>query len=194
MPESTSTFASLFPPHTAGSLRDRFEAAVPFDAFLPTAEENADLWAAVWQRARVSDGLAERAAAVPGRWHLLVLSADWCGDAVNIVPVLARLAEQVPTIDLRLLERDEHLDLMDAHLTNGRSRSIPVVLLLDEDFVERGWWGPRPTDLQQWVMEEGFKLESDERYKHVRRFYARDKGRTTLDEVVSGLEEVAGTA
>jgi hypothetical protein len=65
------------------------------------------------------------------------------------------------------------------------------VILLDEDFVEQGWWGPRPTDLQRWVLEEGLKMDAEERYKTVRRFYARDKGRTTLDEIVTGIEAAA---
>ncbi len=188
---SDPILSSLHPPATDTSLEDRYDAAIPFETFLPTAEKNAELWEGVWNHVRLPDDLVERAAAVPGRWHFLVLSEDWCGDAVNTVPVLARLAERVPSIDLRLLARDEHLDLIDAHLTNGNSRSIPVVILLDEAYVERGWWGPRPTEVQVWVMEEGLKLESEERYKHVRRFYARDKGRTTLEEVIGGLERVA---
>ncbi len=183
--------ALLHPAPTAASLKVHWNEALSFEAFLPTAEKNADLWAAVWSRARIPDRLAARAAAVPGVWHLLALSEDWCGDAVNTLPVLARLAEQTSNLDLRLLARDEHLGLIDAHLTGGRARSIPVVMLLDADFVERAWWGPRPSELQAWVMDEGLKLESEERYKHVRRWYARDKGRTTLEEVVSGLEAVA---
>lgn len=183
--------APLFPAPTDDSLEAYWNEGVSFSAFLPTAETNADLWRGVWDRVRLPDDLVERAAAVPGRWHLLVISEDWCGDAVNIVPVLARLAEAVPNLDLRIITRDDHLDLMDAHLTNGRSRSIPVVLALDEDYVERGWWGPRPSELQAWVMEEGLQMPSDERYRHVRRFYARDKGRTTLEEVIAGLEAAA---
>ncbi len=178
----------LFPAATDGSLEAYYEQGVSFETFLPTAEKNTQLWQSVWDRVRLPDDLVARAAAVPGDWHLLVLSEDWCGDAVNIVPVLARLAEAVPNLDLRLIARDEHLDLMDQHLTNGKSRSIPVVILLNADFEEQGWWGPRPTDLQRWVLEEGLKMDSEERYKIVRRFYARDKGRTTLEEIVTGLE------
>ena len=193
MSDSTETRTSVFPPQTGGSLRDRFAQGLSFEEFLPTAEKNADLWAGVWQRARIPDAAVDRAEALPGQWHLLVLSEDWCGDAVNTVPVLARLAEQASNLDLRLLGRDDNPDLMDAHLTNGRSRSVPVELFLDEDFVERGWWGPRPAEIQQWVMEEGLQMDSAERYKHVRRWYARDKGRTTLDEVLGGIEAaVAG--
>lgn len=191
MPDSLTT--SHPAPPTAGRDRtDDWAEGVSFEAFLPTAEKNADLWQAVWRRAEVPPEYGARAAAVPGRWKVLVLSADWCGDAVNIVPVLARLAEAAPNLDLRLLDRDAHLALMDEHLTGGIARSIPAAILLDEAGVERAWWGPRPAPLQAWVKGEGQGYESGERYRHVRQWYARDRGRTTLEEVVSLLEGAGG--
>ncbi len=81
---------------------------------------------------------------------------------------------------------------MDAHLT-GTSRSIPVVIVLDDQFQERGWWGPRPTVLQQWVLGEGHSLEKDARYREIRTWYARDKGRTTLEGVLAVMERSAAS-
>lgn len=172
---------------------DRFKSGLAFPDYLETVQEHEELWRGVWDRARIPADLLENARAVPGTWRLLALSEDWCGDAVNILPVVARLAEALPTIELRVLSRDENLDIMDAHLTNGRSRSIPVVLVLDEAGVERAWWGPRPTVLQKWVMDEGMKMESGPRYRETRAFYARDKGRTTVQEVVETIRGAAAT-
>jgi hypothetical protein len=109
------------------------------------------------------------------------------------VPVLARLAERAPNIDLRILQRDANLDIMDAHLTLG-SRSIPVVIVLDAAFHERGWWGPRPRALQRWVIGEGRALAKEDRYREVRRWYARDHGATTVDDVVSLIEAADSAA
>ena len=173
------------------SLRDRFLAGQDFDSMLAAAQKNADLWAAVARRALVPSEFVDRVNALGGRWHLMVLSADWCGDAVNTVPVIARLAEQSSNTDLRVLDRDTNLDLMDAHLT-GTSRSIPAVIALDADYVERGWWGPRPAALQRWALGEGQGLEKTERYKHIRMWYARDHALTTLEEVVTMIEHSAG--
>jgi len=175
------------------SLRERFLAAPDFEAMLGSATKNAELWAAVWRRAEVADAYVTRVAALGGAWHLLVLSEDWCGDAVNTLPVVAKLAALTPNVDLRVLARDENLDIMDAHLT-GRSRSIPCVIVLDEDFRERGWWGPRPAELQRWVLGDGQALESKERYRETRTWYARDRGRTTLDELVALLERASASA
>jgi Thioredoxin len=157
---------------------------------LANVTKNADLWAAVWRRAVVGEEYLQRVAAVPGHWHLLVLSEDWCGDAVNTVPVVAKLAALSPNLELRVLARDENLDLMDAHLT-GTSRSIPIVILLDADYRERDWWGPRPTALQDSVSGEWQVLEKSSRYREARMWYARDRGRTTLEEVVSMLERAS---
>ena len=171
-------------------MRERYLGAPEFDEMLATVEKNADLWAAVWRRAKVPEEYLQRVAALDGAWHLLVLSEDWCGDAVNSVPVVAKLAALSPNVDLRVLARDHNLDLMDAHLT-GTSRSIPVVILLDEDYREQGWWGSRPAELQAWVMGPGRALDKEERYRHVRGWYARDAGRTILEEVVAALEHAA---
>ena len=165
---------------------------VSFVDFLPTAADNVGLWTSSWERAVVPEDLVERAEAVPGDWKLLVISEDWCGDAANTIPVVAAFAEAAQNVDLRLIGRDDHLDLMDEHLTNGTARAIPVVLVLDGEGHERGWWGPRPADLQAWFYGDGQSFDKAERYRELRKWYARDKGRTTLDEIVSLIEQAGG--
>jgi hypothetical protein len=174
------------------ALRVRYAAAPTFDAYLGTVVANQKLWQDAARLARVSEAAVARAAALAGRWHLLVLSEDWCGDAVNTVPFLARLADAAPErLDVRVLTRDTNLDLMDAHLT-GTARAIPIVIAYDDDYVEHGWWGPRPSPLQTWAQgPEGQALDKPERYRHIRTWYARDRGRTTVDEVLQLLESAA---
>jgi hypothetical protein len=167
--------------------RQRFDSGMTFAAFLEAAQANAELWRAVYARAHVSDDARARVAALGTPWHLLVLAEDWCGDAVNTLPVMARLTEGASNLDLRILPRDANLDLMDAHLTNG-ARSIPIVIVLDDEYAERGWWGPRPGALQTWVMTEGRLLDKDARYREVRRWYARDHGASTVDEILTVVE------
>lgn len=171
------------------NLRDRFDAGLSFSDYLSTTHEYTELWRAMYARAKVSDAAVARAVAVEGRWHLLVLNEDWCGDAVNTLPYVARLTEGAPNLDLRILGRDANLDLMDAHLT-GTARAIPVVMILDADYDERAWWGSRPRVLQSWVMSpEAQAMAKPERYKEIRRWYARDRGVTTLDEILTLIEQ-----
>ena len=79
------------------TMRDRYLGAPEFGEMLASATKNEELWAAVWRRTVVPDEFVQRVAALGGAWHLLVLSEDWCGDAVNTVPIVARLAELAPT-------------------------------------------------------------------------------------------------
>lgn len=173
---------------------ERFAAAPTFVQYLEEVEANRDLWHGLYERAALPPDLIGRARTVGGRWHLAVLTEDWCGDAVNSLVWVARLVEAIPGVDLRAFSRDGNPDLMDAHLTDGVARSIPVVILYSEDFREAGWWGPRPTELQRWVKEEGLKLPVDERYLEVRRWYARDRGRSTVEEILSLLRSPVGVA
>ena len=170
-----------------------WDRGVSFQTFLPTAQDNVDLWIRTYERARVPDDILARLDATAGAWKLLVLSADWCGDASNTIPVLAALADAAPTVDLRMLERDENLGLMDDHLTNGTARAIPVVIVLDATGTERAWWGPRPQQMQTWfASDEAQALDKPDRYRELRKMYARDRGASTLDQVVTLIERAAG--
>ncbi len=170
--------------------RSYWEGGLPFEDYLEGVEENEELWEGNWRKHDPPGWALERAGALEEPRRLLVLSEDWCGDASNTVPVLARLAEAAPTLELRVVERDDNPELMDAYTTDG-SRSIPVAVVLDEDFEPRGRWGPRPEELQAWVLGEKRKGERPdaEIYREARRWYARDGGETTLRELLAVLEE-----
>ena len=65
--------------------------------------------------------------------RVLILSEDWCGDCTDNLPVVNRLAEESGKLEVRILPRDEHLDVMDQYLKYGQFRAIPLILFLDED-------------------------------------------------------------
>jgi hypothetical protein len=75
--------------------------------------------------------------------YALMLAENWCGDVHRNSPFLARVAEAMPNCELRVLFRDQHLDLTDCFLNNGY-RSIPVLVLFDQDWNEIGRWIERP--------------------------------------------------
>lgn len=77
----------------------------------------------------------------------VVLAADWCGDAMVNLPILMRIADEA-LLETRYLIRDENLELMDQYLTNGKSRSIPIIVFVNKDFEEVAKWGPRAPEAQ----------------------------------------------
>lgn len=154
--------------------------------------EHRELWEGVYRGARVPEWAREEAARIGGEWKLLVISEDWCGDASNTVPVIARFAEAVSPVEVRVVKRDENPELMDRYLTNG-SRSIPVAVVLDADFRPLGWWGPRPAELQAFVITEkrAGTRPAAEIYRDARRWYARDRGESTLRELLAVMRSAA---
>ena len=82
--------------------------------------------------------------------EILVITEDWCGDAMMNNPILRKIAEAA-NLDVRVAYRDKDTDLIDRHLTNG-GRSIPMYLLLGNDGEVVSKWGPRAAQLQEYVM------------------------------------------
>lgn len=162
----------------------RFAAAASMDAWVEGAVKNAEFWRAAWRVTRADPDALARGRELGGRWYLVALAEDWCGDAINVLPTVARWSAEVEGVEFRVLGRDANPDLMDAHLTRG-TRSIPVVIVYDGAFREVGWWGPRPAELQAWFYDEGKAMEQVARYRHLRNWYARDRGRTTLRELLA---------
>ena len=135
----------------------------------------------------------------------LVLTESWCGDAAQVIPVLAKLADLNNHINLKLILRDENLGIMDEFLTNG-SRSIPKVVILKPEagkYEVIGSWGPRPGILQQLVMSTKAKLanETNDEIKKkvwsdvktdIQRWYAKDKTITIQDEIIEAILKVQG--
>lgn len=162
--------------------RTIWQGAMTFDQFVAQARpEHQALWQGIYRHATAPDWARD---VLDGRQlHLLAISEDWCMDTSNTIPFLQRVAEAVPGVDLRLILRDKNPLVMDRYLTNG-SRSIPVLIILDGEFREVGKWGPRPVDLQAWVLSNRPLLPKGEVVKEERRWYARDRGETTIREVL----------
>ncbi|MFT6167256.1 MAG: hypothetical protein ACJAV5_000008 [Vicingaceae bacterium] len=120
----------------------------------------------------------------------LVLTEGWCGDAAQSVPVLNKLIEHTENIDLKLILRDENLEIMDAYLTND-GRSIPKLIALDSTTLEViGTWGPRP-EAAQFMVTEFKKIENGdytEFVKEVQLWYARDKTIAMQNELIDLLK------
>jgi thioredoxin-like negative regulator of GroEL len=172
-----------------------WEHALTFDRFVAEAEpRHKDLWTNVYRLAVIPLWASERAAALGQHCRLVALSEDWCGDAVNSVPLVAKLAAESSGLELRILRRDEHPAVMDRYLTGGEARSIPVVVALTDAMQELGWWGPRPAELQAWVMaQRAAGVNRLALYPEIRRWYAKDRGASVLREVLALLERSNGS-
>ena len=179
------------PTRAPAGLDSWWDEGFTWDRYLADeVSQHFDLWAGVYRKSMTPEWAVEELEALGRSWNLMAIAEDWCGDASNLVPIFARLAEASPRVNFRILKRDENPELMDMYLTNG-SRSIPIVVIMDEDFRPVGRWGPRPAELQEIVITEkrAARRPSSEIYKDARQWYARDRGETTLREVMKVMAE-----
>ncbi len=167
-----------------------WQSAVPYAEFVASAQTNRSLWEGVYRTTPIPAWALERASGCGRGLRLIAIVEAWCGDASNTVPVLAKLGDVAQCLEMRLIERDENPEVMDRYLTDG-ARSIPIVIVLDADLKELGHWGPRPSELQHWVMAHKDSMSKEERYRHVRRWYAKDKGVSILSELLDLIESAA---
>ena len=92
----------------------------------------------------------------------IVLTEGWCKDAAQIVPVLHALAKLNSNIELKLLLRDDNLELMDQYLTNGKSRSIPRLIVVNSDVMEELFsWGASPAIQQSQPNEKAMITQKE---------------------------------
>lgn len=137
-----------------------------------------------WDKRYIPSEEAKKAMMAKPMETWLLITEAWCGDAAHSVPVLEKLSDENPNIDLRIVLRDENLELMDQYLTNG-GRSIPKLIRLDANKAEIDNWGPRPKEAQEIVV--GAKkngIDYDEYVKNLQIWYARDKGKSLEVEML----------
>jgi hypothetical protein len=153
-------------------------------------DKQRDLHALHARRAAIEQGAVE-AVRSAGRVLVLVITEPWCGDSLAIFPVVLELFRRADC-EIRVVRRDEHLELIERYLTHG-GRAIPIVVVLDEAGDERFHWGPRPAPAQRLLDDRreavaAGAIEKSEIHKEIRVFYAEDRGQTIVEEFVKRFE------
>ena len=143
-----------------------------------------------WEKiGQVNPELKERIKDINRPMTWLVITEGWCGDAGQLLPFVAKLADENPEVNLQLVLRDEHPELMNMFLTNG-ARSIPIIVGLSERLEVLGHWGPRPEPIQREFLENKISGEKTGKefseYMHL--WYAKDKGVSFQTEFLAILD------
>lgn len=123
--------------------------------------------------------------------YFLIITESWCGDAAQTMPMMNKVA-QTAGVPLKVVLRDENLELMDQFLTNG-GRSIAKLILVDNSTgLPVTTWGPRPTKATQLVADEKAAKGSlsPEFKQELQNWYNKDKGKDTENDLVNMLKAV----
>ncbi|AKQ46147.1 hypothetical protein TH63_11725 [Rufibacter radiotolerans] len=126
-------------------------------------------------------------------WKWLVLVEAWCGDGAQLVPAMAGIAEEIPSIELTILLRDQNPALMDTCLSNG-ARAICLDAATGEHLFT---WGARPTAIQEQLL--GYKAENpdathEQLMTQVHTWYAKDRSRAFQQDLLALVQQAVATA
>jgi hypothetical protein len=173
-------------------LSDKWIRGSDWDGFLRYARKNVKEFRGVYSHAELPDDLVGWVNRLRRDIRLLVLGADWCGDVVANIPAVARLCELNVRLQMRILDRDRHEDLMEHFLTNG-GKAIPMIIVAPADFSLHRRWGPRPEPCQAVMNENKGKVPKEEIYPMIRDWYQNDRHRTLYRELTDLIKEVSGS-
>jgi len=99
----------------------------------------------------IADDLASLLVAYKKPLVWLVLTEAWCGDVAQNLPVLNKMAELSPLIELKILLRDENSEIMNNYLTNGGTAIPKLICFQKDNGKEMGTWGPDPNQYSKWL-------------------------------------------
>ncbi|WP_405370081.1 thioredoxin family protein [Nonlabens sp. Asnod2-A12] len=123
--------------------------------------------------------------------YFLIITESWCGDAAQTMPMMNKVA-QAAGVDLRVVLRDDNLDLMDEFLTNGGRSIAKLILINKETGLPVTTWGPRPTTATQLVADEKATkgVLSPEFKEELQNWYNKNKGKDTENDLLNMLKAV----
>lgn len=119
----------------------------------------------------------------------IVITEPWCGDAAHSVPQLFKLVEGNTNITFDIHLRDSEPFLIDQYLTNG-GKSIPKLVIRNEQGEDIAVWGPRPEKLQDLFLKlksEGMELTDIKEI--IQKWYNEDKGTEIQNELKALLSK-----
>lgn len=135
------------------TLNDWFDKGLTRETYIETMTTNKESLLAVYNQFNLTSKDKEWLATIKSKQlRAVILTADWCNDAMVNLPIFMKLAEEAD-IETRYLIRDENLELMDQYLTNGTARSIPIILFINDAGEEVTKWGPRAPEVQRFADE-----------------------------------------
>src|SRR5580765_3101642 len=147
--------------------RERFEQGMTFPQYLDQMGTNKETFAKFLSEIKIRPEDKEALAKLGKKLKLMVITEDWCGDALYNVPVLAKMVEGNPNIEMRIFLRDKNKELMDQYLNQGLYRSIPVFAFFDDNMNELARFIERPPvqteEIEKKMLETRRALRS-ERY------------------------------
>jgi hypothetical protein len=146
--------------------KERFGEGMTFQQYLDQMTTNKEKFVEALDAVRVAPDARAAFSDRSGKLRVLVITEDWCGDALTNLPVLAKMVEGLPNVEMRVFLRDQNPDLMDRYLNRGIFKSIPVFVFFDENMKEVARFIERPPKITEYLEQKQLELRRQLRVEH----------------------------
>lgn len=123
-------------------LKGKFEQALTYEDYLATDADKAGPWREIHEQIDLTDEQRSLVGGFVREMKVLCSSGIWCGDCVQQGPLIQHIADASDRIDLRWVDRDEHIDLAEQLKICGGLR-VPMAIFMAEDFEPVSIFGDR---------------------------------------------------
>jgi quinol monooxygenase YgiN len=175
----------LADPRLAPFTRAEFAQGQPLADYVTTLPAAQPDFPELLAQCQLEPAAVERIDASAARFGAII-TEPWCLDSLHALPVLVRMQEALPALDLRTWQRSADPDLalrIAGGHPGGALPAVPHVAFYDADFQPLGHFLERPASLSAWLDEES---------RHFRtrlRMTERDRVRhETMDGLLAAAE------
>ncbi len=138
-----------------------FNHCQTFSLFVPEQLEHRRLLEQRYAETRLLPAMQDAMVRYPDSLSILALVDGEDPDTVAVLPIIARLLDSAPRIQLRVLADNDDLTALDMLLPDIdinvalEEWDLPQFIIFDEDWEVQGQWGPRPAaaerNLEAWL-------------------------------------------
>ncbi|WP_307189770.1 thioredoxin family protein [Geomicrobium sp. JCM 19037] len=113
------------------NLNEWYEQGMSIETYIQSMQSHKENLQHIYERFAINESADLEMMADRGL-RTIVITEDWCGDAMVNMPILMKIGEST-NMKLSILQRDQNLELMDQYLTNGKSSpSLSLSFLMNK--------------------------------------------------------------
>ena len=170
---------------------DKNEAPYDSEAFLNYVQLNESRQKRWLKKGELDKELVDLLQSIDKPLNWILITEPWCGDAAHIVPFIYKLSEVSDSINFKIELRDNGEDLIDNYLTNG-GKSIPILVVRDENNQDLFVWGPRPKDAQaiHLTNRNDDSKTAEEKKMELQAWYNKNKGVDIQNELLEQFKNL----
>lgn len=141
------------------SFQELYQVAATFEEFLDTDKDiHKEKTLEIYKAIQLDEDLLLKIKSIDSSIYILAFAEIWCPDCMINVPVLQKIVDVNPNIQLKFLPREGNENYIDCYKVAGKAK-IPTFIVLNANFEEKGVFIENPKVFKT-ILTKGNEVES----------------------------------